>query len=61
MKIEFHPAADADVEDSYDWYAERSELAAEGFHAALHEALGFIKATPYRFGIVREEFRGCRL
>lgn len=37
-KILWDPAAEAEVEDAFDYYAERSRRAAEGFRARLLEA-----------------------
>jgi hypothetical protein len=39
MRIDFHPAATAELEESADWYAERSEAAARGFAIAVDAAL----------------------
>lgn len=37
-KILWDPAAEAEVEEAFDYYAERSRRAAEGFRARLLEA-----------------------
>ena len=44
MRIDFHPAATAELEESADWYAERSPTAAQGFALAVDAALDKIAA-----------------
>jgi plasmid stabilization system protein ParE len=55
--IELTAGARADFDESMDWYAERSERAAEGFAIAVEEALAKIVADPERFPLTT---RGCR-
>jgi len=47
--IEFGAGARADFDESFDWYAERSEAAAIGFADAVDEAFDKILADPNRF------------
>jgi plasmid stabilization system protein ParE len=39
MRLEFHPAAQAEVEQALAWYEERSVLAAAGFLRELSDVL----------------------
>src|SRR5262245_13976887 len=55
--IELLEGARVDFDESFDWYAERSEAAAEGFRDAVHEALDRIAADPEHCS---QATRGCR-
>jgi toxin ParE1/3/4 len=46
--IEFGLGARADFDESFDWYAERSEAAATGFCAAIEHAFEAILTNPGR-------------
>ena len=46
MRVDFHPNATLELEESADWYAERSEDAASGFALAIDEALNKIAHHP---------------
>ena len=46
MRIEFHPAAQAVVEQAQAWYEERSVLAAAGFLRELSDVLQRAAETP---------------
>jgi plasmid stabilization system protein ParE len=61
MRIDFHPAAAAELEESADWYAERSEGAARGFALAVEAALRKISDDPDRFPRIDSRHRSCGL
>ncbi len=61
MRIDFHPAATAELEVSADWYAERSETAACGFALAVDAALNKVSHDPNRFARVDSRHRSCSL
>ncbi|MBN1152970.1 MAG: type II toxin-antitoxin system RelE/ParE family toxin [Dehalococcoidia bacterium] len=48
MRIEFHPAAQAEVEQAQAWYEERSVLAAAGFLRELSDVLQHAAEAPER-------------
>lgn len=47
----FHPQAAAECEAAFDWYFERSELAASKFAMELENALEIISEAPGRWPI----------
>ena len=49
MRIDFHPEATRELEDSFDWYAARSPAAARGFALAVDASLRKIGDNPERF------------
>jgi plasmid stabilization system protein ParE len=49
LRLEFHEDARVDVLEAYDWYAARSEDAAEAFHDELQVAGQAIQAAPERW------------
>jgi toxin ParE1/3/4 len=55
--IELLAGARRDYDESFDWYAERTESAAIGFQIAVEEALDIIIRNPERCSLAR---RGCR-
>lgn len=59
--VEFLPAARRDYDESFDWYAARSPLAAVRFTNAVEFALSQIAADPERFAAVDDIHRGCAL
>lgn len=44
--VGFHPDALAETRAAYEWYAERDELAAQGFIRALDVAVAVVAASP---------------
>ena len=50
MVIDFHPAASDEAEAAYDWYAERSPIAAARFREELDAAVEDIQNDPERGG-----------
>ena len=59
MFAEFHPAATAELEASADWYAERSNTAAQNFLVAVDLAVASIVTDPSRFALVDDRHRSC--
>ena len=60
-QLEYHDGARADSDDSFDWYAKRSEEAAIGFVSAVDEAMVRIMANPERCPKTLAECRCCSL
>lgn len=48
MRVEFHPAAQAEAEGAQEWYEERSLLAAAGFLRELSDAIRRAVEAPDR-------------
>jgi plasmid stabilization system protein ParE len=48
--LESHPEARIDVIDAYDWYAERSQIAADAFRSELERAGEVIRRSPLMWG-----------
>lgn len=46
LRIELSPEAAEELSESFDWYLERSEAAAEGFLAEVDHALWVISESP---------------
>jgi plasmid stabilization system protein ParE len=61
MRIDFHPAATVELEDSANWYAERSENAVRGFAVAVDAAIKKISDNPERFAKIDRRHRACSL
>ena len=61
VRIDFHPAATEELEESANWYAERSEMALRGFAIAIDAALDKIADDPLRFPKVDRRHRACSL
>lgn len=59
--VDLLPAARRDYDESFDWYASRSLLAAERFERAVEKALRQISENPERFAMVGQDHRGCAL
>jgi plasmid stabilization system protein ParE len=57
--VDYLPGARRDFDESFDWYAERSAVAAERFTAAVDAALREIAADPDRFERMDARHRGC--
>jgi len=49
LPLEFHPDARIDALDAYDWYAERSQQAADAFQEELQHAGRAIQNAPERW------------
>ena len=50
LLLEFHQDARVDVVEAYDWYAERSQSAADAFQAELQRAGMAIQRSPLLWG-----------
>jgi plasmid stabilization system protein ParE len=61
VRIDFHPAATAELDDSANWYAQRSPTAARGFLLAIDAAVDKITADPNRFPTIDAWHRACNL
>jgi len=59
MRIDLHPAATAELEDSADWYAQRSHAAVRGFAVAVDDALAKIERDPHRFVKIDSRHQSC--
>jgi plasmid stabilization system protein ParE len=59
--VVYLPGARRDFDESFDWYAERSAVAAKRFSAAVDAALSEISADPERFARIDDRHRGCLL
>ena|SRR5689334_17943442 len=59
MPVDYLPGARRDFDESFDWYAQRSALAAERFVSAIDAALLRIAAGPEQFALVDQLHRGC--
>ena len=59
--VDLLPLARQEFDASFDWYAERSAIAAERFTQAVDAAFGMIAAHPERFAAVSPNHRGCRV
>jgi plasmid stabilization system protein ParE len=53
----FLPGADADYQEAFDWYFKRSPRAADGFEAAVEQALREIVEAPTRWPLLDERHR----
>ena len=61
VPIDFHPEAAAELEESFDWYANRSPRAARDFAFAVDAAIEKISADPRRFPKVDQRHQSCRV
>ena len=59
VRTSFHPEATAELEASIEWYAERSESAAQNLCLAVDAALTSIEAHPERFAKVDARHHAC--
>ena len=39
IRVEFHPAAETELEDIYNWYSERSQIAARALVSEVAQAI----------------------
>jgi len=61
IKIEFHPEATQELEQSAAWYQEKSNAAAKGFALAVDAAVNKISREPERFPRVDQRHQACNL
>ena len=59
MQVEFHPDATDELESSANWYADRSQTAAQNFLVAVDLAIDSIVSDPERFARLDDRHRGC--
>ena len=59
IPVEFVPEARLDFDESFDWYAKRSEMAANRFSNAVDAALDRIAAKPDQFAAIDTRHREC--
>jgi plasmid stabilization system protein ParE len=48
-RVEFHPDAVAEAHSAWQWYAERSPLAAAAFLSELDRAIALVSKGPYQW------------
>ncbi len=61
LPIELLPGARLDFDESFDWYAKRSEEAAVRFAAEIETTLEKISNAPERFSLIDSMHRDCLL
>jgi plasmid stabilization system protein ParE len=54
-RVVVRPEAEADIDDAYAWYEERSSGLGERFLAAVDDALVAVRTTPQRFPHVHQD------
>ncbi len=59
IPVDFVPEARLDFDESFDWYAKRSEMAANRFSNAVDAALDRIAAKPDQFAAIDTRHREC--
>jgi plasmid stabilization system protein ParE len=59
LPVDYLPEARRDFDESFDWYAERSDHAAVRFANAVDVALAAIADDPKRFAAIDEIHREC--
>jgi len=59
IPVDLLPGARRDFDDSFDWYATRSDVAAERFSNGIDATLAMIAADPRRFAAVDSIHREC--
>jgi plasmid stabilization system protein ParE len=57
--VDFLPGARRDFDESFDWYAERSAIAAGRFSTAIDAALKRIAANPEWFAFIDSRHQEC--
>ena len=56
-QVEFHEAASLEYESTFEWYLERSELAAAKFADEMNRAIAKIAEAPQRWPVDRQGTR----
>jgi plasmid stabilization system protein ParE len=59
IPVDFLPGARLDFDESFNWYAERSQVAAVRFSNAVDVALNRIVTDPKQFAAIDDRHRGC--
>ena len=57
--VDYLPGARRDYDESFDWYAERSSIAAERFSNAVDAALERIATNPEWFAFIDTRHQEC--
>ena len=57
--VDYLPGARRDYDESFDWYAERSNIAAERFSNAVDAALERIATNPEWFAFIDTRHQEC--
>jgi len=57
--VDFLPGARLDFDESFDWYAARSSVAAHRFSVAVESALSRIAKFPVQFARIDDRHREC--
>jgi plasmid stabilization system protein ParE len=58
-RVNYLPGARQDFDESFDWYARRSQVTAERFLAAVSASLNRIAEDPEQFSRVDSRHREC--
>ncbi len=61
LPIKLELQARRDFDESFDWYAKRSQAAAEQFVIAVDQALARIAKQPNLYGRIDAQHQACRL
>ena len=59
MQVDFHPEATIDLNESAEWYAERSPGAARDFVVAVDVAISSIVSDSHRFIYMDNRHQAC--
>ena len=60
-KVKFHPNADKEIEDSFDWYLKNSKLAALNFLEMVDKRIEQITQHPKRYAIKINKLRETKV
>jgi plasmid stabilization system protein ParE len=61
VDVSFLPAAQADYDEAFAWYLERSARAASGFKAAVADGVQQIGDNPETYALIDKRHRRCLL
>jgi toxin ParE1/3/4 len=61
LLVVFSPIARAELNDAYEWYAQRSEDAAAWFITEIEAVVARIAETPQQFPVIEDMTRRARL
>jgi plasmid stabilization system protein ParE len=59
MRIDFHPEATSELEESANWYGERSRVAERGFLLGVESAIRKVENDPKRFPHLDARHQAC--
>jgi plasmid stabilization system protein ParE len=60
-KIKFHPNADKEIEDAFDWYLKNSNLAALNFIEMVDKRIEEVRQHPKRYVVKINKLRETRV